>query len=142
MAESNTSPHQMRTGKDQNGLGQNRQGKAYSGQNTRRTRFAPSNARGQAKPMEAQANGRMGKEAVSWEVRCADMGHVGWQRFSGPPDEFKAARIYAENLDHDEARPIGWGKKVVVEMRRVGSNSIVKLAVTGEILYRYHVTAT
>lgn len=133
---------EVRIGKDQGGLGQNRQGKAYSGQNQRRARYTPANARGQGKPMEAQANGRMGKEAaVSWEMRCNDLQQSSWQRFSGPVDAWKAARIYADNLDHDEARPIGWGKKVIVEMRRFGSKAILRFEVTGEIQYRYHVKA-
>jgi hypothetical protein len=142
MAESNARTSEMRTGKDQNGFGQNRQGKAYSGQNQRRPRYAPPNARVQGKPMETQAKRGGGKEAaVSWEVRCPDLLKVAWMRFSGPPCEFKAARLYAENLDHDEARPIAWGKNVMVEIRRIGSNAIIRLEVKGEIQYRYHVSA-
>lgn len=139
MAQQNTCALEVRTGKDKGGLGQNRQGKAYSGQNARRTRYSPANARGQGKPMEAQANGRMGKAGITWEMRCADLGHAQWIRYSGPADQWAAVRNWANALDHDEARPIGWGKTVTIEARELGSSKIVKFEVSGEIQYRYHV---
>lgn len=139
MAEQSARALEVRIGKDQKGFGQNRQGKAYTGQNSRRARPAQSSvARGQAQPLETQNQRRMGEKAVTWEIRCPDLLHVTWQRFSGPSDAWKAARIYAENLDHDEARPIGWGKKVVIEMRQHGRGPIQRFEVTGEAHYRYH----
>lgn len=141
MAQQNASALEVRIGENQNGLRQNRQGKAYSGQNSRRKAFSKADARGQGKPMEAQANRRMDKANVTWEMRCIDLDQPQWMRFSGPADQWAAARIWANAIDHDLARPIGWGKRVEIEMRQVGSLKSLTLEITGEMQYRYHVKA-
>lgn len=141
MEQSSASAPEVRFGKDQKGLGQNRQGKAYRGQAKGGAQARPNNAGKQAKPLETQAERPSGEKAVSWEMRCSDLGHGQWQRFSGPFDAWKTARLWASLLDHDEAYPIAWGKTVTVEMRRIGRDNVLKFEVSGEPIYRYHAKA-
>lgn len=144
MAQQNASALALRTGEDAGGHKQNRQIQAYSRQTSRGRALARKgslpHARKPQQPVEAQAKRESGEAVVSWEMRCPDLGHHNWLRFAGSPEPWRAVREWADRLDHDEARPIGWGREVEIEARRYGRVS--KWKVTGEIRYRYHVKAT
>lgn len=142
MGKQMASALEMRSGEDKIGLKQNRQVQAYSrkaaGKGQRGEKHYP---RQQGKPMEAQAQWPGGETIITWEMRCPDLGHNDWIRFAGPVDLWRAVRAWAEVLDHDEARPIGWGKTVTIEARRWGREEISQCVVSGSIHYRYHVKA-
>jgi len=142
MAQQNAGSLAMRAGKDESGPKQNRQVQAYSRKASGRAHGKAAHAGKPGKPLETQAQWGGDQTLITWEMRCPDLGHNEWARFSGPPDAWRTVRAWAEALDHDEARPIGWGKEVEIEARRWGRSNVEKFKVTGEIRYRYHVKAT
>lgn len=144
MAQQNARSQTMRDNKNASGLRKDRQGEAYTRQaNGRKANKAPYAGR-PSRTVEGAPNGngyQMGAPQ-DWEIRCADLGQDDWRGYRGPNDAMRMVRIFADAIDHDNARPIGWGRAVSVEIREKGSSASVTFEVTGSIQYRYHARQT
>lgn len=141
MEQQNAGSSPMRNRENQGGFGKDRQGQTNKRAFKGGEKAGASNPRLTPKPLEKKAKWSNGEKVISWEMRCAELGYSSWVRYAGPPEAWKAVRGWADALDHDEARPIGWGKTVVIEACQIGGTKILRFGVSGQILYRYTVKA-
>ena len=138
MEQSRTGASDMREEEDKGGLAPDSKIKT----NQRQTQGgAPSKsapyARRARKRLEAHNAGDMGKTAL-WEVRCPELNEAEWRRHIGPAEAWRMARMRAEAMDHDAARFLAFGgKKVLLEMRLHGTQTILKFEILGYPIYKY-----
>lgn len=139
MEQSSASTQKLRDPKDKGGPWQNRQNKADSGQTARRAQGKAPDGRGQSKPLEMSpyGNGAQMGASKDWEIRCPELGQPEWIGYRGPASDHAVMRIFADALDHDQARPIAFGRKVEAEMREKGNENILRFEITGKFSFSY-----
>lgn len=138
MGKSGAGALELRNGKDEGGLKQDRQIKARGGEARRNVAQGKTAYAGRPrKPMETQDGWNGGKKTRGWLIRCAALGFAEWEPRELAWEPHDAARQFAAMVDHDEARIMSFGGKTFELEMQAGHGPIHKIEIGGYPVYRY-----